>query len=95
MLQSQQRCAGSADIDGAEPQDSTLFGPRGGDWLESLQTPGSERDRLTAVEDRFDNVGGEKCQREDPAHLAIVYAGMNRNFGADFAAPVESCLSQT
>ena len=62
-------------------QESTLFGPRGGDWLESLQISRRERDRLTAVEDRFDNVGGEKCQREDPAHLAIVYPGMNRNFG--------------
>ena len=32
-----------------------------------------QRNRLTAFKDRFDNVGGEECQRENPAHFAIVY----------------------
>jgi hypothetical protein len=40
-----------------------------------------QRYRLTAFKDRFDNVGGEKCQREDPAHFAIVYPHASRDLG--------------
>ena len=68
----------------SESQDAALLGPRSRDWLQPLEVSGGQRNRLATAQNCFDNIGSQKCERENPGYFAIVNLGTGCDLGCGF-----------
>ncbi len=84
MLWLRRRTDRSVRLGRPESQDAALLGPRGWDRLQSLEISGCQRNWLAAAQNCFDNIGSQKCQRENPGYFAIVNSGTASDLGCGF-----------